>query len=98
MSEIVFILGAGASKEAGAPLMKDFLTRADQLRRESKTGQYAEDFQRVDNAINALTSVHSKAGLNLYDLEEVFGAFEMARVIGRFPGMQTDDVYRDFRA
>ena len=71
--------------------MKDFLTRADQLRRDSRTGENAEDFQRVDNAINELTRVHSKARLNLDDLEEVFGAFEMAKVIGRFPGLQTGD-------
>src|SRR6266849_4430482 len=82
--------------------MKDFLPRADQLRRESRTGQYADDFQRVDNAINELTRVHSKAGLNLDDLEEVFGAFEMAKVIQRFPGLPTkgreiDDLLHSFR-
>src|SRR5690242_15897502 len=98
MSEIVFILGAGASREAGAPLMKDFLPRADQLRGESRTGQYAEDFQRVDNAINELTRVHSKARLNLTDLEEVSGALEMAKRIGRFPGLQTEEAYAQCRA
>src|SRR5579863_8604147 len=87
MSEIVFILGAGTPQEAGAPLMKDFLPRADQLRRELKTGLYAEDFRSVFSAINELTRVHSKSQLNLDDLEEVFGAFEMARVIRRFPGL-----------
>jgi hypothetical protein len=93
MSEIVFILGAGASSEAGAPLMKNFLSRADQLRRELRTGPYADDFKRVDDAISELTRVHSKAQLNLDDLEEVFGAFEMAKVIQRFPGLPSEDVY-----
>lgn len=51
---------------------------------------YAEDFRRVDDAINGLARVHSKAQLNLDDLEEVFGAFEMAKVIGRFPGLQSE--------
>ena len=31
MSDTVFILGAGASVEAGVPAMKDFLIRAESL-------------------------------------------------------------------
>lgn len=82
--------------------MKDFLTRADQLRRESRTGTYADDFDRVNAAISELTRVHSKAQLNLDDLEEVFGAFEMARVIQRFPGLpykagRNDNLLQSFR-
>jgi hypothetical protein len=33
MSEIMFVLGAGASKEAGAPLMGEFLDAADDIRK-----------------------------------------------------------------
>lgn len=36
MSEIVFILGAVASKEAGAPLVAEFLDKAGELRKEGK--------------------------------------------------------------
>jgi hypothetical protein len=43
MSEIVFILGAGASKNAGAPLMANFLDKADELRKEGKLDEWCEE-------------------------------------------------------
>ena len=92
MSEIVFILGAGASKEAGAPLMADFLDKADELRRGGELNQFKPDFDRVFNAISALQSVHSKAELDLDNIESVFAAFEMGRLINRLPGMSDDDI------
>jgi hypothetical protein len=92
MSEIVFILGAGASKEAGAPLMCEFLDRADKVRRGPRSQVDHEAFKLVFQAISQLTSVHSKAKLDLDNLEDVFGAFEMARAIGVFPGYAPSDI------
>lgn len=92
MSEIVFILGAGASKHCGAPLMGEFLDRADNLRREGGGHIDHEAFNRVFNAVSELQKVHSKATLDLDNLESVFGAFEMAQVIGLFPGLSGDAI------
>ena len=92
MSEIVFILGAGASKEAGAPVMADFLDKADELRKGGEIDQSKPDFDRVFDAISALMSVHSKAQLDLDNIESVFAAFEMGRLIDRFPEILSEDI------
>lgn len=44
MSRTVFILGAGASQLAGAPLMHDFLDVADDLRHGKKSGDLTNGF------------------------------------------------------
>lgn len=80
---IVFILGAGASVDAGAPLMNNFFDAARRVYlsgnlRESEKLAYEELFE----GINRLQSVHSKASLDLHNLEVVFNAFEFSRLIG----------------
>ncbi len=92
MSEIVFILGAGASKEAGAPLMADFLDKAEELRKHDKVDQFKADFDRVFDAISALQRVHSKAELDLDNIESVFAAFEMGRLINKLPSIPDDEI------
>lgn len=92
MSEIVFIVGAGASREAGGPLMADFLDTADELRKVDKELQFRSDFDRVFDAISALQFVHSKSELDLDNIESVFAAFEMGRLINRLPGTPGKDI------
>lgn len=91
MAEVVLILGAGASKQAGAPLMVDFLDRAQELLRRNKVGDAEADFKRVFDGIAQLQQVHSKAQLNLQNIESVFAAFEMARTVGGFADYSQDD-------
>ena len=81
MAKTVFILGAGASKKAGAPLMAEFLDRARSLR--SRSGSDAVQFDKVFEAIKLLRMVYYKSHLELHNIESVFGAFEMGRLIGR---------------
>jgi hypothetical protein len=92
MSEIVFILGAGASRESGAPLMGDFLDRALQLHRQNTPNLDHQAFESVFQAISKLQVIHSKATLDLDNLETVFGALEMAKVIGLFPGASAEEI------
>lgn len=92
MSEIVFILGAGASKAAGAPLMPDFLDKADALHKAGKVDQFKSDFDRVFDAISALQRVHSKAELDLDNIESVFAAFEMGRLLNTLPSVPNDEI------
>jgi SIR2-like domain len=94
MSETVFILGAGASKVAGAPMMKDFLDVAEGLGRSGKAGDATDDFQLVQEGVAALQQAHSKASINLDNIESVFAAFEMAKLIGRLGGLRQDRVER----
>lgn len=81
----VFILGAGASRQAGGPLMSDFLDRAETLMRLQNLGttEVQNDFNDVFTAIAELQGVHSKSFLDLANIEVVFGAIEMARLVGK---------------
>src|SRR5688500_12425171 len=70
MSRTVFILGAGASMEAGAPVMRTFLDVADALRRGGKLPAPRQaSFDLVFKGITALSGAHSKAQLDIDNLE-----------------------------
>jgi hypothetical protein len=86
MSKVVFVLGAGASADTGAPLMANFLDVARQSFANKPHDQYAPDLERVFSAISELQKVHSKSELNLVNLESVFSAFEMAELLDIAPG------------
>lgn len=93
MAKTVFVLGAGASKEAGAPLMRGFFDAAWNVRRGKPHD--AEDvisFDLVDKGRLALTAVHSKASFDIRNVESVFGAFEMAKLFDRLPGLSDKEV------
>ena len=67
MSENLFILGAGASAEAGAPTMQNFIDRAEQLK--GTANGHSEDFKRFFDILNSLKEVQSKSELDLDNLE-----------------------------
>lgn len=90
MAETVFILGAGASSEAGAPMMADFLDMAQQL---SKSGSIpSNDINLVMRARNQLRAAHSNALIELRNLESLFAAFEMACLLERLGTMHAKEV------
>jgi NAD-dependent SIR2 family protein deacetylase len=92
MASVVFILGAGASQQAGAPLMADFLDRADDLWKSGLAGEKAHHFEKVFRAIGALQPVHSKAELDLTNIESIFSILDVARTLGKLPGFEPSDV------
>ena len=93
MSKTVFILGAGASKQAGVPLMGEFLDVADSIWKEGKiTEEDKEHFERVFRAIGKLQMLHSKSQLDLVNLEAVFSTFEMANLLKKLPGFEPDQL------
>jgi hypothetical protein len=92
MSNVVFILGAGASKQAGAPLMANFLDVASDLFRSYQVDDKREHFDRVFKAIGGLQAVHSKAQLDLNNIESIFTALELGRIIQKVPGMELSDI------
>ncbi|MFY3744720.1 hypothetical protein ACOQFB_12470 [Anaeromyxobacter sp. Red801] len=89
MAEVVFVLGAGASVESGAPMMTNFLDVAEDLWRTNERGGDDESFERVFKGISAFKSVHAQLALDTTNLETVFSAFEMGAMVGRL-GSQTD--------
>lgn len=92
MSEAVFILGAGASRAAGAPLMGDFLDIAYRLWKGGHAKGVEEHYERVFAGISALQAVHSKARLDIDNIESVFATFETAAMLGKFPGTEPAEV------
>lgn len=92
MSDVVFILGAGASKQCGAPLMAEFLDVATNLLKTNSAGDKKEDFEKVFRAISSLQAVHSKSQLNLNNIEAVFNAFEISNVLKKLPGFEPEEI------
>ena len=92
MSDVVFILGAGASKQAGAPLMANFLDVASDLLRSNQVNDKREHFERVFKAIGGLQAVHSKAQLDLNNIESIFTDLELGRIIQKVPGMEPSEI------
>ncbi len=93
MAEIVFVLGAGASSSAGAPLMADFMNAAERLRKDPTHDRTFEaDIQSVIAAVEELQQVFVKSSLDIDNIEHIFGAVEMARLIRRFPGKSAEEI------
>jgi NAD-dependent SIR2 family protein deacetylase len=92
MSRTVFILGAGASKQAGVPLMADFLDVAYELRRKSDSLNDRASFDAVFKGIQALQGVFAKSYLNLTNVESVFTAFEMGRLLHRLGDLDPQEI------
>lgn len=88
MNNVLFLLGAGASADCGAPLMNNFLDIATDLYVHNKVNEKKEHFERVFDAISKLQTVHSKSILDLNNIESVFTTFEMAKLIHKLPGYE----------
>jgi hypothetical protein len=90
----VFILGAGASQLAGAPLMGNFLDVASDLLRKKMPGVVGaeNEFEDVFDAIAELQGVHSKSYLDLDNVEIVFGAIEMGLLLKKLGGRDEESI------
>ncbi|MFC2005442.1 hypothetical protein ACFLVG_00565 [Chloroflexota bacterium] len=92
MSRTVFVLGAGASAHCGTPLMGNFLEVAQDLLRLGEVEEVKEDFENVFNAVGSLHAIQSKARINTYNIEDVYAAFEMGKLLGSLPGVESDNI------
>ncbi len=92
MSDVVFILGAGASKQAGGPLMYEFLDTAALLLAQGRVDEHKSQFEQVFRAISALQAVHSKSNLDLQNIESIFTALEVGKVLQKLPGFDVDEI------
>ncbi len=93
MSRFVFVLGAGASAAANAPLASNFMDKARFLLRGGDLPEKdTAAFNLVFKAREALKAAHSKANLDLTDIEALFGAFEMASLFGKLGTLSEAEV------
>jgi NAD-dependent SIR2 family protein deacetylase len=92
----VFILGAGASVESGAPTMADFLQRAKQLHRNNAYGAAGPQIQDViDAAYKDLKPVQVKSTIDYENIEELFSAIDIGQLIqcfGSRPKIKIDEL------
>jgi hypothetical protein len=76
MDENVIILGAGASADSGAPLMNNFIDKAEDLLsiglNDTKDREIKNQFEKIFQLLADLQSIHSKAKIDLNNIETVF--------------------------
>jgi hypothetical protein len=75
MPKTVFIFGAGASVESGAPTMKNFLDKAEEHSASSESVKF------LFSKINDLHSILARTKVDLDNIEEVLGLIEMAELL-----------------
>ncbi len=75
---MVFVLGAGASRDAGCPLMTGFFAKAQELFWSGQLGSGAADFEAVQTFRSYLQRAYARAAIDVDNLESVFTAVEMA--------------------
>jgi hypothetical protein len=88
----VFILGAGASRSAGAPLMADFIERALSVYSRGTSGWARKYFEQVFVARRKLQAAFAKSNVDLDNIENLFSVFEMASLIGRLDDLPEEAV------
>lgn len=84
----VFILGAGFSATAGAPLVHDFLDKSRVLLDDPLSPLNAaerEHFQRVFRFRRDVAQAREKVIIDLDDIEQLFGLVEISHRLGKTP-------------
>lgn len=66
--------------------MKNFLDVAEGLSKQASSDR--EDFELVFDGVSALQQAQSKSAIDLNNVESVFAAFEMAKLLGRLGNME----------
>ena len=91
---VVFILGAGASVDAGAPLMGNFLDRSRDLYAlgEVTEQESRQSFERVFQFISGLQAIHSKCYIDIRNVESILAALEMGKTLNWIPGYSREQI------
>jgi hypothetical protein len=71
--------------------MKDFLDVARGLLRNGEVKEAENAFSNVIDAVGKLNAVHSKAILDTANIESVYTAFEIGKLLGRLPGIEDEE-------
>ncbi len=81
----VFIVGAGFSAEAGTPVVQNFFEKAMELWKDPASFLSADErpiFEQVFNYRQSLEGAESRVGIDLDNIEDLFGTVEMASQLG----------------
>jgi len=91
----VYILGAGFSAPAGAPVIRNFLDRSREFYAEptsSMDDQERERFLRVFTFKRSMGQAREKFAIDLDDIEKLFGLVEISQRLGEEVGEVRDDI------
>lgn len=72
--------------------MSDFLDIASDLLRSNAVQEKRAEFEKVFSAIGALQAVHSKAQLDLNNIESIFTVLELGRIIKKVPSLSPEQI------
>ena len=72
--------------------MSDFLDIASDLLRANAVQEKRAEFEKVFAAIGALQAVHSKAQLDLNNIESIFTVLELGRIIQKVPSLSPEQI------
>ncbi len=89
----VYILGAGFSKDAGAPLIHDFLDRAREFFDDSNSAldlREREEFEKVFKFKRDIARAREKFRIDLDNIEQLFGLVEMSQRLDSEPAATRD--------
>lgn len=94
MAKTVFILGAGASAQAQAPLTKVFFEKAINLIEEDKIDEEDKKyFNMIQNVYqNKIRLISANFNFDLKNIETIFSLIEMAKVTGKFLDYSIDEI------
>lgn len=92
MIKTVFILGAGASRAAGGPLMYDFIDNAMRIYRKGEGGWADKHFENILSARKKLQHAFVKSRIDLDNIENFFATCEMASLIGKLSNLDQKTV------
>lgn len=88
VGKTVYVLGAGASRHTGAPLLRDFLVTARLLRDRGYPLRYKQSFDNVFDWIDSLRGSSYYVEFDLDNLEHVYSLAEMSKQVGEEKGKQ----------
>lgn len=80
MVDNLYILGAGASADSGAPIMTNFLDVAEDFLA-SERFRNSKEIHQLFNKIRSLNSLHAKSNVDLNNIESVLGLLEMSELL-----------------
>jgi hypothetical protein len=97
---VVFILGAGASVDAGVPAMGKFLEKSRDLyvREEIEEPKVRESFERIFEFVSRVQQIHAKGYIDHRNLESILAALDMGKTLNWIPDYseeQIDELIRD---
>ena len=91
----VYILGAGFSAPAGAPIIRTFLDRSREFYTDPTSSMDEEErerFFRVFKFKRSMSQAREKFAIDLDDIEKLFGLVEISQRLGEDLGETRDDI------